>query len=129
MKDDPKTGRSVQVWEVDGGKELFTALASSGTAAVQAVAFSADGKLLALSGGDGPVDVWDVPAKKHKLTVLGRTRQGMQLGILARQQDAGGRCVGRHDPALERGRWETDRDDRVADDGAAVGGARHCLHG
>lgn len=73
--------RSVQVWDIDGRKQLFAAGTSSPLATVQAAAFSHDGQLLALSSGEGPIDVWDVAKGKHKRTVLGRTRQGLHVAI------------------------------------------------
>ena len=82
-KDDPDAGGSVQVWDVDAGGELFTAKVTGGGQVVNGMAFAPDGKTLAISCGEGPIDLWEVPGGKHRLTILGRTRQGMRLAFSA----------------------------------------------
>jgi WD40 repeat protein len=80
-KEEPKEIGAVQVWDVEAGGELFRAYPSSQGTPASGMAFSSDGAMLAVSSGNGPVDVWDVPAKKHRFTVLGRTRQGARLAF------------------------------------------------
>jgi WD40 repeat protein len=46
-----------------------------------ASAFSADGSLLVLGSGDGPVDVWDVKTGKRRQTLLGRRAQAARVAI------------------------------------------------
>jgi WD40 repeat protein len=49
--------------------------------AVVAGAFSADGTRLALSAGDGPIDVWDVKTGKRLQTLLGQKGQGVRVAF------------------------------------------------
>ncbi|MBX9627304.1 MAG: WD40 repeat domain-containing protein [Gemmataceae bacterium] len=75
------TGPTVAVWEATGGKELFKAPVG-GTAGPQSgVAFSPDGKLLAVGSGEGPIDLWEVPSGKPVKTLLGRTGQGAKVAF------------------------------------------------
>jgi WD40 repeat protein len=80
-KVDPDQGRTVQVWGVETGKELFKARVTGTSVLVSAVAFSPDGRLLAASCGDGPIDLWEVPGGKLKMTLLGRVRQGVRVAF------------------------------------------------
>ena len=80
-KMDPNAGRSVQVWEVDAGKELFTAVVPGSGTAVTGMDFTQDGKLLAISCGEGVIDVWDVATAKSRGTIFGRMKQGLQVAF------------------------------------------------
>lgn len=73
------TARTAQVWEVAGGKELFRARVSGMGGNVVAGAFSTDGNRLAISAGDGPIDVWDVKTGQRLQTLLGRKGQGVRV--------------------------------------------------
>src|SRR5262249_51356221 len=75
------TARMAQVWEVEGGKELFKARVTGMGGVVVSGAFSPDGKRLALSAGDGPVDVWDVKTGKRIQTLLGHKGQGVKVAF------------------------------------------------
>jgi WD40 repeat protein len=77
----PDTARTAQVWEVAGGKERFKARVTGMGGAVVAGAFSADGARLALSAGDGPIDVWDVKTGKRLQTLLGQRGQGVRVAF------------------------------------------------
>jgi WD40 repeat protein len=79
-KEDPKLVAAAQVWDVDEGKELFRARVTGG-GLIEEMAFSPDGKTLAVSCGQGPIDLWEVPEGKHRASMLGRTRQGMRLAF------------------------------------------------
>jgi WD40 repeat protein len=48
---------------------------------VVASAFSPDGSLLALSAGDGPIDLWEVKTGKRINTLLGRKGQGVRVAF------------------------------------------------
>ena len=80
-KTDPDEARTAQIWEVEGGKELFRARVTGMGGMVVSSAFSIDGSLLALGSGDGPVDLWDVKAGKRLQTLLGRKAQAAKVAI------------------------------------------------
>jgi len=87
---DPQAGndlrRTVQVWNTQTGKEQFQATVIGGSPQgmiMTGIAFSPDGKTLALSCGDGPIDLWDVSGGKHQKTLLGRSRMGHRLAFSA----------------------------------------------
>lgn len=75
------TARTAQVWEVAGGKERFKARVTGMGGVVVAGAFSPDGTRLALSAGDGPIDVWDVKTGKRLRTLLGHKGQGVRVAF------------------------------------------------
>ena len=52
------------------------------------VAFSRDGKRLALACADGTVRVWDAGTGQETLTLNGHTNQSQQRGIQPRRQTA-----------------------------------------
>ena len=69
--------RKAQVWDVEGVRELFQARVTGMGGMVVAAAFSPDGGRLAVSAGDGPVDVWEVKTGRRLHTLLGRKGQGV----------------------------------------------------
>src|SRR5207302_130153 len=73
--------RTAQVWEVATSKELFKARVTGMGGIVVAAALSEDGDLLALSAGDGPVDLFEVKTGKRTQTLLGRKGQGVRVAI------------------------------------------------
>jgi WD40 repeat protein len=73
--------RTAQVWEVATSKELFKARVTGMSGILVASALSNDGELLALSAGDGPVDLFDVKTGKRTQTLLGRKSQGVRVAI------------------------------------------------
>ncbi len=77
----PDNRRTAQVWEVASGRELFKARVTGMGGNVVAAAFSPDADLLAVSVGDGPVDLFDVKTGKLLHTLLGRKSQGVRLAI------------------------------------------------
>ena len=78
---DPDAARTAQVWEVATGKELFKARMTGMGGMVVASAFSPDGDIVALSAGDGPVDLWEVKTGKRQRTLLGRRGQGARVAF------------------------------------------------
>lgn len=72
--------RLIQVWEAGTGKEVAKARVLAGYG-VSAVALSPDGSLLAASGGDGSVRLFDASTGAEKGQLLGRTRQGQKLAF------------------------------------------------
>jgi len=80
---EPETdaARTAQVWQVAGGKELFKARVTGMGGRVVAAAFSGDGELLAVSAGDGPVDLYEVKTGKRLQTLLGRKGQGTRVAV------------------------------------------------
>jgi WD40 repeat protein len=72
--------RTIQVWDVAARKELFQARVSPG-AFLTTVAFSPDAATLAVSGGDGPLVLWDAKTGKPKRTLLGRTGQSVRIAF------------------------------------------------
>jgi WD40 repeat protein len=102
-KADPDEARTAQVWEVEGGKELFRARVTGMGGMAVASAFSADGSLLALGSGDGPVDLWDVKTGKRLQTLLGRRSQAAKIAISPDNKTIA--CVG---PDYRIQRWSTD---------------------
>lgn len=76
--DDGNPTRIIQVWDVAAKKELFQARVSPG-AYLTTAAFSPDAATLAVSGGDGPLVLWDVKTGKPKRTLLGRTGQSVRI--------------------------------------------------
>jgi WD40 repeat protein len=73
--------RTAQVWETASGKELFKARVTGMGGDAVAAAFSPDGSLLAVSAGDGPVDLFDVKAGKRVRTLLGHKGQGVRVAF------------------------------------------------
>ena len=63
-----KGSNGVQLWDVDAGKVTKTLKGGGGSYTngfpCNCVAFSANGKLLALGGGDGSIKVWDIESGK-----------------------------------------------------------------
>ena len=72
----PDESRTAQVWEVASGRELFKARVTGMNGNCVAAALSPDAGLLAVSAGDGPVDLFEVKTGKRKVTLLGRKRRG-----------------------------------------------------
>lgn len=99
----PESSRSAQVWEVASGKELFQAHVTGMGGMVVAAAFSPDGGTLALSAGDGPVDLWDVKSGKRTRTLLGRKGQGARVAI-----SPDGKTVATVGPDFRIERWKSD---------------------
>lgn len=78
---DPDTARTSQIWDVATGKELFKARVTGMGGTVVTAAFSLGGDIVALSAGDGPVDLWELKTGKHQRTILGRKGQGVRVAI------------------------------------------------
>lgn len=76
-----ESGPSVTLWQVEGGKELFTGRLSGTATPVTTVEFSPDGRMVAAACGDGPIDLWEVPSGKLKHTFFGRTGQGQRIAF------------------------------------------------
>lgn len=113
------TARVAQVWDVAGGKERFKARVTGMGGTVVAGAFSPDGTRLALSAGDGPIDVWDVKTGKRRQTLLGRKGQGVRVAF-----SPDGKTLASIGLDLRVQRWGTDgkpRDDTPLPAGLAVG--------
>jgi WD40 repeat protein len=72
---------TVQVWNVETGKELCKAQATCSGQGIVAAVFSPDGNLLAFSAGSGPIDLWDVKTGKQLHTLLGQSGQGQYLAF------------------------------------------------
>jgi WD40 repeat protein len=71
----------VTLWQIEGGKELFTGRLTGSATPVTTVAFSPDGRMVAAACGDGPIDLWELPSGKHKYTFFGRTGQGLRVAV------------------------------------------------
>ena len=95
--------RTAQVWEVATSKELFKARVTGMGGIVVAAALSHDGDLLALSAGDGPVDLWDVKTGKRTQTLLGRKGQGVRVAI-----SPDGKTIASVGPDYRIQRWAVD---------------------
>lgn len=106
---DPDVMRMAQVWEVASGQELFRARVTGMGGAVVSSAFSGDGSFVALSCGDGPVDLWDVNTGKRTQTLLGRKAMGVKVAI-----SPDGKTVAAVAPDYRVQRWN-------AADGKALG--------
>ncbi len=78
---DPDVTRTAQVWDVATGKELFKARVTGMEGMVVASAFSPDGSIVAVTCGDGPIDLWEVKTAKRVQTLLGRKSQGVRVAI------------------------------------------------
>jgi WD40 repeat protein len=102
-KIDPDEARTAQVWDVESGKELFRARVTGMGGMAVASAFAADGNLLALASGDGPVDLWDVKTGKRLHTLLGRKGQAVRVAI-----SPDGKTVASVGPDYRIQRWSTD---------------------
>jgi WD40 repeat protein len=95
--------RTAQVWEVATSKELFKARVTGMGGIVVAAALSHDGDLLALSAGDGPIDLWDVKTGKRTQTLLGRKGQGVRVAI-----SPDGKTIASVGPDYRVQRWAVD---------------------
>ena len=78
---EPDMERVAQVWEVVTGKAIFRARVSGMGGNASAAAIAPDNEFVAVSAGDGPVDLWDVGTAKLTQTLLGRKGQGVQIAI------------------------------------------------
>src|SRR5262249_46825565 len=99
---DPDKARVAQVWELPSGNERFKAHVTGMGGVVVAAAFAPDADLLALSAGDGPVDLWDVRTCQRLHTLLGRKGQGVGVAISPE-----GRTVAPVGPDYRIQRWGT----------------------
>src|SRR5262249_34531044 len=95
--------RTAQIWDVESGKELFKARVTGMGGMVAASAISLDGSLLALSSGDGPIDLFDVRQGKRTATLLGRKAQGVKVAI-----SPDGKTIASVAPDYRIQRWESD---------------------
>ena len=101
---EPADGRrTAQVWEVASGRELFKARVTGMGGNVVAAAFSPDADLLAVSAGDGPVDLFEVKTGKRLHTLLGRKAQGVRVAI-----SPNGKIVASVGQDFRIQRWRTD---------------------
>jgi WD40 repeat protein len=73
--------RTAQVWEVASGRELFKARVTGMGGNVASAALSPNGELLAVSAGEGPVDLFNVKTGKRLHQLLGRKTQGVRVAI------------------------------------------------
>jgi WD40 repeat protein len=78
---DPLTARMAQVWDVASETELFRARVTGMGGSGVTSAFAPDGSFLAVSAGDGPIDLWNVKTGKRTHTLLGRKGQGGRVAI------------------------------------------------
>ncbi len=99
----PDSARTAQVWEVASGRELFKARVTGMGGNVVSAAFSPDADLLAVSAGDGPVDLFDVKTGKLLHTLLGRRAQGVRVAI-----SPDSKLVASVGPDYRIQRWRTD---------------------
>lgn len=95
--------RTAQVWEVATSKELFKARVTGMGGMVVASALSNDGGTLAISAGDGPVDLFDVKTGKRTQTLLGRKAQGVRVAI-----SPDGKTIASIGPDYRIQRWTSD---------------------
>jgi WD40 repeat protein/tRNA A-37 threonylcarbamoyl transferase component Bud32 len=72
---------TVRLWDAETGRER-AALAGH-TAFIRALAFSADGRLLATASDDGVLKVWDAPEGKERLTLAGPRGPTRALAFVA----------------------------------------------
>jgi WD40 repeat protein len=102
-KVNPDEARTAQVWEVEGGKELFRARVTGMGGAAVASAFVPDGSFFALASGDGPVDLWEVKTGKRLQTLLGRKAQAVKVAV-----SPDGKTVASVGPDYRIQRWSSD---------------------
>jgi WD40 repeat protein len=62
-------GEFVDVWDTNTGNRVFTLRGHAAT--LSSVAFSPDGKRLAISGFDRSIGIWDVAKRKQSITIKG----------------------------------------------------------
>ena len=106
MPKDPEqadAGRTAQVWEVASGRELFKARVTGMGGNVVTAALSPDAALLAISAGDGPIDLFDMKTGKRLHTLLGRKSQGVRVAI-----SPDGKLVASVGLDYRIQRWQTD---------------------
>jgi WD40 repeat protein len=77
----PDLARTAQVWDVASGEELFKARVTGMDGWVVSAAYSGDSNLIALSVGDGPVDLFDIKTGKRTQTLLGRKGMGVKVAV------------------------------------------------
>jgi WD40 repeat protein len=95
--------RTAQVWDVATEKERFRARVTGNGGVVMASAFAPDGSFLALSAGDGPVDLFDPGTGKRTQTLLGRKAQGVYVAVAP-----DGKTVASVGPDFRIQRWSAD---------------------
>jgi WD40 repeat protein len=100
---DPDALRTAQVWGVTSGKELFKARVTGMGGMVVAAAVSPAGDLIAISAGDGPIDLWDVASGKRRRTLLGRKGQGVRVAF-----SPDGKRIASVGPDYRIQQWSTD---------------------
>jgi WD40 repeat protein/uncharacterized caspase-like protein len=69
----------IEVWDISKGQKILSLPGHANGAS--ALAYSADGKLLATTGVDDQVKVWDLAAGKELKTLSGNTAAVMDLGF------------------------------------------------
>jgi len=92
------SGTSVILWNLETDRERAAPVISSVGPTVSAVGFSPDGSTLAIGLSDGSIEIWDLPALKHRATVrchkLGVRSVGLQLSRDGRTLASWGRFSG-----------------------------------
>jgi WD40 repeat protein len=100
---EPDSARTAQVWDVETRKELCQARVTGMGGRVVTSAFTPDGSIVAVSAGDGPVDLWEVKTGKRLHTLLGRKGQGVRVAIAP-----DGKTVASIAPDYRIQRWNID---------------------
>lgn len=100
------TAPIVELWDVDGKKEL-TKLRTSATT-VTAAKFSRDGKTLYTGGQGGPVEAWDVATGKKLRQYITRSNVGQRIFVSA---DGKRLAASSQDGAVQV--WEADTGKRL----------------
>jgi WD40 repeat protein len=100
---DTDVGRTAQVWDVATGDEKFKARVTGMAGMVSAAAFSPSGRIMAISAGDGPVDLFDVTTGERLNTLLGRKMQGAKVAF-----SPDGKIIASTGPDYRVQRWAID---------------------
>jgi WD40 repeat protein len=78
----PFSGAAVRIWDLEADRELARLTNRSTVVSLaRGLAFSGDGRTLAVSRENGSFEIWDVPTRRLKMALRGHTGDYVSIGI------------------------------------------------